>query len=351
MVVLCVVLSGRLALTRPKDARSKDAAALTAYFIDMEGSQATLIVTPEEQSVLIAAGRPRNSRDADRIAEIAKIAKIKRIDYFILTQYNPDHSGDVEQLVEGIPVGMFIDHGPDGKMPSDHTQKQLVHDYTSAAALHLAAKPGDVLPIRGLDVTVVASNGNVLRKPLRTGGNVNTFCETIPEKQPDSSEDARSLGTFWHFGRFRMLDLGDLTGNKEKDLVCPVDMLGKVDVFVVSHRGLDSGNSPALVHDITPRVAIEGNGAGQGGSAVTYNVLKTAEGLEDIWQLHFSEDGGREHNALASNIANVDGDDTGNYLKLVAHEDGSFVVYNSRNKYSRTYDAKYSIGSYKWETR
>jgi competence protein ComEC len=353
MVLLCVVLGAPLALTRPKQARSKDVPALTAYFVDVEGGQATLIITPEGQSVLIDAGWASNdSRDADRIAEAARLAKIKRIDYFILTHYHADHVGGVRQLVEKIPVGTFVDHGPD-REPVNDAQKQMVRDYATAAsaAQHLVAKPGDVLPIKGLDVTVVSSDGNVLRKPLRIGGNVNTFCEATPDGQPDPSENARSLGTFWHFGRFRMLDLGDLTWNKEKELVCPVNLLGKVDVFVVSHHGVDSSNSPALVHDISPRVSIEDNGAGKGGSVATYNVLKTAEGLEDIWQLHFSEDGGSQHNALESNIANVGDDDSGHYLKLVAHEDGSFAVYNSRNKYSRTYEAKYSIGSYKWETR
>jgi competence protein ComEC len=354
MVVLCAVLSVGIALTRPKNTRSKDMPALTAYFVDVEGGQATLIVTPEGQTVLIDAGWAGNdSRDADRIAEAAKLAKIKRIDYFILTHYHADHVGGVRELVEKIPVGTFIDHGPD-REPVNDAQKELVRDYAtavSAAGDHLVPKPGDVLPIKGLDVTVVSADGYVLKKPLRSGGNVNTFCETTPDKQPDPSENARSLGTFWHFGRFRMLDLGDLTWNKEKELVCPVDPFGKVDVFVVSHHGLDSSNSPALVHDISPRVAIEDNGSGKGGSAATYNVLKTAQGLEDIWQLHYSEDGGKEHNALDSNIANVGGGDSGYYLKLVAHEDGSFAIYNPRNKYSRTYDAKYSIGSYKWETR
>jgi beta-lactamase superfamily II metal-dependent hydrolase len=353
-VLLFLVFGVRLALTKPKDNRSKEQPTLTAYFVDVEGGQATLIITPEGQSILIDAGWAGNdSRDADRIAAAAKLAKLKRIDIFILTHYHADHMGGVRELAEKIPIGAFIDHGPD-REPTTESQKPLLENYAtaaSAAGLHLVAKPGDVLPIKGVDVTVVSSDGRVLHTPLRSGGNVNTFCDSTPNKEPDASEDARSLGTFWHFGRFRMLDLGDLTWNKEKELVCPVDPLGKVDVFVVSHHGLATSNSPALVHDISPRVAIEDNGAGKGGSAATYNVLKTGSGLEDIWQLHFSEDGGKDHNALDSNIANRGDEDGGYYLKLVAHADGSFAIYNSRNKYSQVYESKYSIGSYKWETR
>jgi hypothetical protein len=133
--------------------------------------------------------------------------------------------------------------------------------------------------------------------------------------------------------------------------MCPTDPLGRVDVFVVSHHGRETSNSPALVHDIAPRVAIMENGAGKGGDAATYNVLKTTDGLQDLWQLHYSEDGGKQHNALDQNIANLDEDNDGHYLKMVAHPDGSFTIYNSRTKETRAYRAKYSIGSYKWETR
>lgn len=358
VVLLLAILSAQVALAKRKEAHSNEQPALTAYFVDVEGGQATLLISPEGQSILIDAGwAGHDSRDADRIAEAAKLAKLKRIDYFILTHYHADHMGGVRELAEKMPIGMFIDHGPDCDPPNDNQQRvlqqKLLKDYATAASAgeHVVAKPGDVLPIKGLDAVVISSNGNVLRKALPSGGNVNTFCDTTPSKEPDHTEDARSVGTFWHFGRFRMLDLGDLTWNKEKELMCPTDPLGRVDVFVVSHHGRETSNSPALVHDIAPRVAIMENGAGKGGDAATYNVLKTSDGLEDLWQLHYSEDGGKQHNALEENIANLDEDNDGHYLKMVAHPDGSFTIYNSRTKETRAYRAKYSIGSYKWETR
>ena len=274
-IFLLVVLCPFLVSARSKEPRAKD---LVAYFVDVEGGQATLIVTPEGESVLIDAGWPGNdSRDADRIAAAAKLAKVKQIDYFILTHYHVDHMGGVPQLVQKLPVATLIDHGPNREQ-GDKQQQQMVNDYERAAsgAQHLVAKAGNIIPLKGgIGVTVVTADGKTMQKALPGGGNLNTFCAATPDKAADPSENARSLGTYWQYGRFRMLDLGDLTWNKEKELVCPTDKLNKVDVFVVSHHGINLSNSPALVHDIAPRVDIMDNGARKGGSPSTYDVLKT----------------------------------------------------------------------------
>lgn len=319
-------------------ARSKD---LEAFFVDVEGGQATLIVTPAGQSVLIDAGWPDNNfRDADRIAAAAKRAGIKKIDFLILTHYHEDHVGGVPQIAQKLPVGTFIDHGPN-REPGNKRHQRMIDEYnqTVSNGQHLVVKPGDKLPIKGLDVTVVSSDGNVLSTPLPGAGAENPFCAKTPDKEPDPTENARSLGTFWQMGRFRMVDLGDLTWNKEKQLMCPVNRLGKVDVFVVSHHGLFQSNSPALVDALAPTVAIMDNGAKKGGSPPTYDTLKASPGIQAIWQLHFADEGGKEHNPPDSFIANVDEADTGFYLKLTAREDGSFEVYNPRNKVTKNYGA------------
>jgi competence protein ComEC len=327
-----------LAISLPvlSSAKSKD---LQVFFIDVEGGQSTLMVTPTGQSVLIDAGWPDNSdRDATRIAAAAKMAKVKKIDYFILTHYHEDHVGGVPQLVEKLPVGTFIDHGPN-REEGTKRQRRLVDDYNKAiaGANHLVVKPGDPLPISGIDGIVVSADGNVLSSPLPGAGEQNSFCAATPDKETDTTENARSLGTVWQFGSFRLVDLGDLTWNKEKALVCPVNRLGKASVFVVSHHGLDLSNSPALVDALAPKVAVMDNGAKKGGSPATYDVLKKAPGIQAIWQLHFAEGGGKEHNPPDSFIANIDEADTGYYLKLTAHENGSFEVYNPRNKLKKIY--------------
>lgn len=311
---------------------------LQIFVIDVEGGQATLFVPPHGQSLLIDTGWGYNAfRDANRIAAAAKLAKIKKIDYMLITHYHSDHVGGVPQLVQKIPVGAFIDHGPNRE--ESKTSSTLYKEYEDATAgsPHIVAKPGDHLPVKGLDITVVSADGKVLDAPLAGGGQPNPACASVKKKDPDPSENARSLGVFIRFGDFRVADLGDLTCNKELELVCPANKLGKADLFVVSHHGLDQSNSPALVHALAPRVAIMDNGAKKGGSPAAWDVVKSSPGLIDLWQLHFANEGGSAHNATDPFIANTTEADTGFYLKVTAKKDGSFEVYNARNKVTRQY--------------
>jgi hypothetical protein len=186
-------------------------------------------------------------------------------------------------------------------------------------------------------VTAVSADGNVLAQALPGAGGPNNACSGVQEKASDPSENARSLGTLIQFGKLRIVDLGDLTWNKELELMCPNNKLGKADIFIVSHHGIDQSNSPALVHALQPRVAIIDNGTKKGNAPSAWDIIKSSPALEDIWQLHFADAGGSEHNATDPFIANVTEADTGFYLKLTAHEDGSFEVFNPRNKYQKTY--------------
>src|SRR3954470_3121688 len=79
---------------------------LQIYFVDVEGGQATLFVTPSGQSLLVDTGWPYNAyRDANRIIAAAKMAKVKKIDYVLITHYHTDHVGGVPQLTAKMPVG------------------------------------------------------------------------------------------------------------------------------------------------------------------------------------------------------------------------------------------------------
>lgn len=314
---------------------------LQIYFIDVEGGQSTLFVTPAGQSLLVDTGWGYHAyRDANRIAAAAKRAKIKKIDYVIITHYHADHVGGVPQLVAKIPVETFVDHGPDRE-----TSKQaqtLYSDYQKAIAgkNHILAKPGETIPIKGLDVVIVSADGNVIDKPLPGAGQPNPFCSGVEQKATDPTENARSVGVVMTFGKLRIVDLGDLTWNKELELMCPDNKLGKADIFVVSHHGTDLSNSPALVHGLQPRVAIMDNGAKKGASPSAWDVVKSSPGLEGFWQLHFADEGGSEHNTQDPYIANVSDTDTGFYLKVTAYEDGRIEVYNPRNKFEKQYGGK-----------
>ncbi len=311
---------------------------LEIYFIDVEGGQSTLIVSPSGQSLLIDTGwRGYDDRDPLRIVQIAKAAHIKQIDYLLITHYHRDHVGGVPRLAQLMKVGTFIDHGPNTE--DTRVVKEDYGDYIKALAQreHIVPKPGDTLPIRGIEVKVLSGAGEVLKSPLPGAGQPNPACASSPPRDPDPTENARSLGVLVTFGTFRFLDLGDLTWNKELDLMCPDNRIGTVDVYLTSHHGLNQSGSPALVHAVHPRVAIMNNGARKGGNPDAWQIVKDSPGLEDLWQLHYAMDGGKEHNSPDPFIANVDEHCQGAYLKLTAEMDGTFTVYNQRNKFQKVY--------------
>ncbi len=318
--------------------------ALQIYFVDVEGGQSTLFVTPEGKSLLIDTGWPdNNGRDADRIVAAAKDAKISKIDFVLITHYHDDHVGGAPQLAAKIPVGTFIDHG-ENRETSDAGASRVFAAYqqllSSGKYKHITAKPGEVLPVTGMQVRVVTADGQLIERPLPGGGKENTNCANAAKPPVDTTENPRSLGTLITFGKLRILDLGDLTGDKELELMCPMNKIGAVDIYIASHHGSESSGTAPLVHAIAPRVAIMDNGAKKGGSAVAWDVIEKSPGLEDLWQLHFSEEGGDAHNVAAPFLANLQGPDTGNYLKVTALPDGSFGMFNSRTRDTKKYAAR-----------
>ncbi len=253
---------------------------LTAYLIDVEGGQSTLFVTPSGQSVLIDTGFPGfNGRDADRIAATAKLAGVTQIDYLLITHYHADHVGGVPAIAARLPIKNFIDHGdtvehtPAGQKLYDDYQKEV------AKGNHIVVKPGDKLPIKGLDWTIVSAAGNVIEKPLPGAGQPNPLCAAFKPKDADPTENARSVGSVIVLGKFRVVDLGDLTWNKEQDLMCPANKLGQADVYIVSHHGQDISGSAALVHALHPKVAIMDNGEKKGGTIEAWDTIHSSPGL------------------------------------------------------------------------
>ncbi len=325
-------------------AAKPDAAKLRAFFIDVEGGQATLFITPTGQSLLIDTGWDgQNARDADRISTTAKKAGLSRIDYVLITHFHEDHVGGVPQLVDRIPVGTFIDHGQNRELDHGPTER-FYSDYqkvlATAKSKRIVAKPGDTLPITGIKATVISSDGNLLPQALPGGGQANDACKNTTSAPADQTENARSLGILIDFGALKILDLGDLTKDKERDLVCPVNKLGHVDIYVVSHHGWSQSSSPEFVDALHSRVAIMDNGATKGGSTPTLQTLRKAPGLETLWQVHFSEEGGPAFNTGEQFIANLNGPDAGHSLELIADKTGSFDVVNSRTQFTKHYLAR-----------
>lgn len=311
---------------------------LEIVFIDVEGGQATLFASPGGESMLVDTGwTGHNKRDAERIAAAAKMAGVKHIDYLVITHYHSDHVGGVGQLAEKLPIRNFVDHGENTEHSKEVDQLYAAYVDHRSKGNHIQVKPGDTIPIKGLEVRVLTAAGEIIGGPLPGGGQPNPDCAGFERHAVDPSENARSVGLLITFGQFRLIDLGDLTWNKEYDLVCPENKVGPVDVYVVSHHGMDMSGSPQLVHALHPRVAIMNNGARKGGSPTAWQTIHDTPGLLDLWQLHFAIEGGKEHNSSDTVIANLDEACEGKWLRLTAQSDGSFTVYNPRNRFEKTY--------------
>ncbi|HTS27376.1 MAG TPA: MBL fold metallo-hydrolase [Bryobacteraceae bacterium] len=331
-----LLLPGILLVALP--ALSPAAKNLEVYSIDVEGGQATLMVSPTGESLLVDTGwAGYNRRDADRILAAAKSAGVKKIDYLVITHYHADHVGGVPQLAEKIPIRNFVDHGPSVETGKDAEVLFNAYSAFRDKGTHLLVKPGDTIPIKGLDVKVLSSAGDVIGAPLAGAGQPNPECASFEKHEVDSTENAQSVGILVSYGDFRMIDLGDLTWNKEFDLVCPSNKIGPVDVYIVSHHGMNMSGSPQLVHALHPRLALMNNGARKGGAPEIWQTIHDSPGLQDIWQLHFAVAGGKEHNSSDTVIANIDEICEGKWLRLTAEKDGTITMYNSRNKYERTY--------------
>ena len=327
------------------------AKTLDVYVIDIEGSKAFLLVSPSGQSMLLDAGIPgseQGGRDTNRIVEACKAAGVKKIDYMVVTHYDGDHVGGVPALAERMPIGTFVDHGENVQL--NNFTNRVVKDYMAVVAKgkRLIVKPGDRIPIEGFDALVVMAAGKAIAEPLKGAGQPNAACDATPRKtwgpdargivdNHDTNENAMSIVLLVTYGKFRMLDPADLTWNKDRDLMCPVNRVGAVDVYMTANHGTDNANSPVMVHALHPRVVIADNGPRKGASAEVFQTVKSSPGLEDYWQTHYLIAGGEKTNVSPDYIANIEGSPDGKWIKVSAKLDGTFTVTNTRNNFTKTY--------------
>src|SRR6266576_2567236 len=268
---------------------------LDIYFIDTEGGQATLFVSPSGQSMLVDTGFPGNqgaatpaeasapgiTRDADRITAVLKQANVTVLDYVVITHYHGDHAGNAAELANRIPIRHFVDHGPYMvELQPNRVAPYLSYQPVRERAHTIVPKPGDKIPVAGLDVQVVSAAGDMLTKPMvgaPGAGAPNPLCRDAKLKEQDATpENFESVGLVIRYGSFRLLDVGDLTWNQEHALV-----------------------------------ALMNNGERKGGSPEYWQTVHEAPGLEDFWQIHRSAAGGAEHNSPEQFLANINETDHG----------------------------------------
>ena len=361
--VLAILVAALTLMSAPAHAQNDD--ALRIYLVDVEGGNATLFVSPEGGSLLIDTGNggANADRDVGRIMAAVEDAGLRQIDHLITTHWHGDHYGGMPELATRIPIRHFIDHGPTVE-DSARTAEFLDNIYPGLSqAGRTVAQPGDTVPLAGVEVTVMTSGGEAIRSPMSGGGTPNPYCATFERQAEDRGENAQSVGVHLAFGQFRALHLGDLTVNKEFELMCPANPIGTVDLHIVSHHGLEASNSAALIHAIAPRVALLNNGTRKGGTPGPMRTLHTSPGLEDLWQLHFSVLSGQAYTVPGVFIANLidnqpdtmplaptpppaRGSNAGPppvhngpayWIKVEARRDGSFTVTNTRNGFSKSY--------------
>lgn len=331
----------------PQVFAGKDDGHLDIYFIDVEGGAATLVVTPQGESILTDSGYPGyDYRDRDRIVDVAKNhAKLEQIDHAVVSHWHLDHYGNHAALTEKIKIGTFWDRGIPDFLVEDKNFVDRVALYRQASQNQSkTVKPGDMLPLKSGDTSLSMKVITASRDVIPNTGKPNPFAKLHESIGEDKSDNAASVSTLLSFGNFRFLSCGDLTWNIEAKLVTPNNPVGQVDVFMVTHHGLPSSNNPALVLAIDPVVAVMCNGPTKGGAAQTQTTLKKVKSLKDLYQLHANIKLPLEEQAPKKNIANYGklGECKGVYVKLSVAADGkNYTVQIGADGKKRSYATRH----------
>lgn len=339
--LLTIVLA--LTLLSPAFAGEADK-RLDIYWIDTEGGAATLLVTPTGETVLIDAGNP-GRRDADRVVKtITKIAGRKQVDHMITTHYHGDHFGGIVELAKLLPIHNLWDNG-DFEGLRDNPGRAY---FDLKAEKKHVIKPGDKIPVKqlgdgGPELTIQCLGAKQQFVSAAAGSAENSMiCASAREKARDGSDNANSVVLLVTFGGFKFYDAGDLTWNMEAKLVCPHNLVGPVDVYQVTHHGLDASNNPLVLQTINPRVAIMNNGTTKGCAPEVFANLQDTKSLQAVYQVHKNlRPDGETNNVADEFIANKEKDCQGNHIRLsVAPDTKTYTVAIPANKHEKTYETR-----------
>ncbi len=324
------------------------------YAIDSEG-KAILTIAPSGETMLVDLGwtgsGPRGAT-TNQVVQALKAIGVNRIDHVVISHYDIDHIGEITELLAAMPVGHCYDHG-DIQLPKEdnprwaqmaETSKARYETYTAACGKigRTVLKPGDKVPIRGIDVQVIHAAGKWIAQPLPGAGAPNPACATAkqPDLVPRDLEDNASIGLLYTYGRFRYYDPADLEGYYAHALVCPNNPIGAVDLWAVNVHGQSKGYSAAMASALKAPVVIEFNDGrmGRGNDPDVWAGLHSLPTTPDIWLLHLNERSGAEKNPPPDFIANLQGTPDGmKGIKISVEQSGAFTITNERTGFSKTY--------------
>ncbi|MEO6002547.1 MAG: MBL fold metallo-hydrolase [Opitutus sp.] len=354
LVVLLALFAGGVCAPGYADQKT---GTLDVYWIDSEGGGSTLIVTPENESVLIDTGNP-GGRDPGRIVAAAHAAGLTKLDYVLLTHFHVDHFGGAAEVATQLPFGALYEraipeHDPDGNVQS--TFPLTIKPYRAIATKRERLAPGVVIPLKtspgkpALELRCLAADQKFVEPTAEQQQHKNPLTGSVPPKPKDSSDNANSAVFVLSFGGFRFFDGGDLTWNLEEQLVTPFNRAGTVDVYQTNHHGLEVSNNPVLVQSLEPTVVVMNNGPYKGGQAGTFAAIRSTKSVRALYQVHQSFNVAADQNtapAFVANQANVRGADAANcpanLIKLSVAPDGqSYTVSIPSSGHSATYQTKH----------
>ncbi len=329
-------------LVAPVFLQADTTATLDIYWIDVEGGAATLIVTPERESVLMDTGWPRSDeRDAKRIQAAMSDAGISVIDYLLISHFHRDHVGGLAALSDRVSIGQIIDHG-DSVEQGREAADALWRDYLAVAGTRRrSVAPGEKLALEGIELQFVASHRRLIDPVAELPENERCVSATSPRDDP--GENGHSLGYLLSLGDFQFLNLGDLTPDREHALACPANRLGVVDLFQVPHHGGYGAIRSELLGALQPTAVVINNGPRKGGTPESLEVVQTTPGAGDVWQSHRVLAGNAAFNTEESLIANLNEEDdcAGHWIKATVESDGSsWTMTNGRTGDTRSYRSK-----------
>lgn len=235
-------------LTLSAFAHPTTAQTLRIYHIDVDQADATLIVSPSGQALLVDSGK---NGHGSRIQTVMQIAGVTQIDHFVATHYHEDHYGGIDDLVNaGVIVVNAYDRGDKNTccLSARKLASPTFRNYQTAVgdgADHLTR--GETITLDPLmTVTAISSGGVVLGE------------EDPPQHAGD--ENDMSIGLLITLGPFRYWVGGDVETTTE-DKISARDLVVDIDLYQANHHGADNGSSMDFLRDMMPTAIIISNGS------------------------------------------------------------------------------------------